>query len=44
MNSFITSPFDSAFEELDAGDQEPCLGAFDGFLEVIGETSVAAEP
>ncbi len=44
MNSLISSPCDSAAEELNAGDQQPGLGAFDGFLEVLGETSVAAEP
>ncbi len=44
MNSLISSPCDSVAEELDAGDQEPRLGAFDGFLEVFGETSVASEP
>ena len=44
MNSLISSPCDSAAEELDAGDQEPCFGAFDGFLEVFGGTSVAAKP
>ena len=35
MNSLISSPCDSPCEKLDAGDQEPCLGAFDGFLEVV---------
>ena len=44
MNSLISSPCDSSAEELNAGDQQPGLGAFDGFFEVLGEASVAAEP
>ena len=44
MNSWISSPCDSAGEELNAGDQQPGLGAFDGFLEVFCEAAVAAEP
>ena len=44
MNSWISRPCDSPCEELDAGDQQPCLGAFDGFLEVLGEAPVASEP
>ncbi len=44
MNSLISNPCDSAAEELVACDQEPCFGVFDGFLEVFGETSIAAKP
>ena len=44
MNSRDSRPYDSPCEELDAGDQQPCLGAFDGFLEVLGEAPVASEP
>ena len=44
MNSLISSPCDSSAEELNAGDHQPGLGAFDGFFEVLGEASVAAEP
>ncbi len=44
MNSSNSSSYDPAAEELDAGDQEPGFGAFDGFLEVLGEASVSAEP
>src|SRR5438552_18034652 len=35
---------EAARDELDRGDQEPCLGAFDGAFEVLGETAVAPEP
>ncbi len=44
MNSLNSSSYDPAAEELDAGDQEPSVGAFDGFLEVLGEAFVSAEP
>ncbi len=44
MNSSNSSSYDRAAEELDAGDREPGFGAFDGFLEVLGEASVSAEP
>ncbi len=44
MNSLISSSCDSAAEELDAGNQKPCLGAFDCCLKILGEASVAAEP
>ena len=36
MISWISRPCDSPCEELDAGDRQPCRGAFDGFLEVLG--------
>ena len=26
------------------GEEEPCLGAFDGFLPILGEPSAAPEP
>ena len=44
MNSRISSSYDSPCEELDAGDQQPCLGAFDGFLKDLGEAQVVSEP
>src|SRR5690606_40391306 len=37
-------PCDAPGEDADVGDEDPCLGAGDGFLPVLGEPSASAEP
>ena len=44
MISMFSGSCETAREKADAGDQEPRLGAGDGFLEVLGEAAVASEP
>lgn len=44
MISTISSSCETVGEELDAGDDDPRLGAGDSGLEVFGETSVSSEP
>src|SRR5437899_12541612 len=44
MVSIISSPCESTGEQLDAGNDDPGLGAGDGRLEVLGEATVASEP
>jgi hypothetical protein len=41
---WASGPGDAAGEQLDAGDEEPRLGAFDGRFEVFGEAAIAIEP
>src|SRR5215210_1989413 len=40
----ISSSCEATGEKLDTGNHEPCLGAGDGGLEVLGEAAVASEP
>ena len=44
MISMFSGPCEASGEQANAGDHEPGLGAGDGFLEVLGEASVASEP
>src|SRR5918995_6453500 len=44
MISMISGPCEAAREQSNAGDHDPGLGAGDGGLEVLRQTSVASEP
>src|SRR5260370_11720783 len=44
MILMVSSSCETAGEKTDAGDQEPCLCAGDGGLEVLGEPAVASKP
>ena len=40
----ISGSGETLAEKANAGDQEPCLCAFDGSFEVFGEAAVATDP
>src|ERR1043165_1302163 len=44
MRPIVSSPCETASEELNAGDHDPGFGAGDGALEVLGEPPITAEP
>ena len=40
----VSSPCEASDEHADMGDVDPCDGAGDGRLEVLGEAPASAEP
>src|SRR3954452_23376529 len=44
MISLFSGPCEASGEQANAGDHEPCFGAGDGPLEVLGKAAVTSEP